>query len=322
MKKTLLCAFVVAATLFASCDTGNAPGSDTPATGKPSTDTPAAAKKATLVWWDSEKKAEYYGTLNGESGEITTIGTVGDLAWWQGQTRVADGRLLAIGQDSTSGSPFYLYAIRSGTSEVLLKRAISSATTMNYSFPAGNSSIVVWFDSAARKERYGRLDATTGDITPLGIVGDLTVVSYPFQASVVGNRLLVAGKTDSESVFSLYIVDLDANELIAKKPLVTETRTVFAFASGTIVMWWEGGRQTECYGTIDPQTGAITPQGTVGDLASWSLQCAVADGRLFAIGYPAGSSTSYLYIVDIASGSLVSKKPIGSRTVENFMFAR
>lgn len=164
-------------------------------------------------------------------------------------------------------------------------------------------------------EDYYWIDMVTGETRVVGTVGDLMWWSQDSTAADSASHTVYVAGSNEAGESKLYTLDTLSGELVAEVAVdigslqLPLALSVSLEGQSVIGFRWNGA--TEDYVAIDPATGAISVLGTVGDLETWSTETALdrAAGRMYVIGTN-NAGTTKLYVLDAASGNLLSEVPL------------
>jgi hypothetical protein len=187
-------------------------------------------------YWDGSH--EQMVAIDATSGAVTTVGAVGDLAFWSGQTAydpTAD-TVYVLGNPASStpqGGPLTLYSLDATSGALLAEQPITEggSPVMDVTGVVANSSgTLLGFDWNGSAEEMLALDPKTGTASVLGTVGDLaswdgiaTINLTTDTAYVLGYTAAMTPKLyalDGASGNLLYATDLSIPMLPAQATLV------------------------------------------------------------------------------------------------------
>jgi hypothetical protein len=269
----------------------------------------AYAEDPIAIRWNPGLSREEFGVLSSTTGAFTFRGVVGDLATWSGQSFLDGNTLYVTGTNSGGNNRLYVLNATTGASI----NAVNTGNAQSYYLGGKNAAgelIVIWYDTGSAVERFGVMNPTTGVVTPRGQVGNLA--TWNGQSRMAGNTMYVFGNS-AGGTHNLYVVDTVGG---------TTTGTVNVGAGNTyfmaglnsagelVVIWYDTGGAVERFGVMNKTTGAVTPRGVVGDLATWSGQSMLEGNTLYAIGN--GASATNLYIYSSLTGSEVDTVNVGT----------
>lgn len=277
--------------------------------------------KIALLWWDGT--SEKVGLYNTNTDNIVTIGTVGDLQIWQGQSIVKDDTLYTFGFNAND-------SLNNGSDSQILKLyrndvktgALISKTSMPYDLTnltiAGrhnNEIILLWWNGSS--QQFGVLDTNSDTIVTIGTVGD---IEWWQQQCIIKDDILytfgtAANANDSSNTGSdirntiLYKNDLNTGTLISNTvmPSGMDNITIAGrYNDEILLLWWDG--TSEKFGVLNATSNTISPIGVVGDLQLWQGLCFVNENTLYTFGLDGIDNTNQkLYKNDLKTGSLISK---------------
>lgn len=259
------------------------------------------------IRWNPAMSQEEFGVLSTTNGAFTFRGVVGDLATWAGQSFMDNNTLYVTGTNSGGNQRLYVLNATTGASI----NAVNIGNSTTYYLGGRNSAgelITIWWDGAA--ERFGVMNTTTGAVTNRGVVGNLA--TWNGQSRMSGNTMYVFGNS-SGGTHNLYVLDTVAGTTLRTVDVGSAATYYMAglnSAGELVVIWYDSGSMVERFGVMNTTTGAVTPRGVVGDLATWSGQSQVDGNTLHVIGN--GASATNIYILNSTTGALVDTVDIGT----------
>lgn len=281
----------------------------TGADGGTSAGTPVKVGSLASFAWNGT--SEDYFWIDVTTGDQQNVGTVGDLATWSMKTLAVDydaARIYVIGNDAASTQK--VYVMDSKTGALLSSVAIAGAANQSFiGVQLANGGRLIGYSWNGSHEEMSTIDATSGAVTKIGTVGDLTAWSAQTAYDGASDVAYVLGHPGSASgPLTVYSMNASTGALVAEEPVSGTTGDLLGLtvnAKGTLIGFRWNGSQEEMV-AVDPSTGDTSVLGTVGDLESWNGIASVnlTTETLYVLGNTS-AMTKKLYALDAESGALL-----------------
>jgi len=286
----------------------------TPSGGSPQTAGPYTMSTFIGFYWNGSE--EKMATLDLDGAAIADIGTVGDLATWNGNAffDAATGVVFVKGINS---GIYSLYKMDAYTGAYLGKVPTTAGMVGVLGTPSGTIIGFAWDPSfVGGAEGNGieyvyTIDPATGTATQLGTVGTGVARLKSWQTATVYDptRDLVwtAGR-GFDGKYYVYGINPSTGATVHTTELEAGTTYPAGMqmnADGDIIAARWNGSEEELF-KIDPTLGSTTLLGIIGDLVSWGSQTVmdVANNHYYAFGNAPGG-VKKVWKMDVATGVLL-----------------
>lgn len=240
--------------------------------------------------------------INSQTHEITLLGELTDLQWWNSQTLTdsASGMVYTLGSNGDDVSKLYLYNINtSASSDVLIFDDFGQIAGLDNS---GNLIVKYWIDST---EKVYSINTETGAETLLGTIENYDgSTDYETRINAAKDKIYSIA-CDLEGTYKLFSFDLNAK---TSSSILIEQKTNPCLAGmdndGKLIMLcWNDGTEQERVYKMDPADGSLTLLGVIDDLEFWDGLAKIdsINRKTYAIGSGEGVEFK-IYSYDIATG--------------------
>jgi len=205
--------------------------------------------------------------------EANPVGTLGDLYWWQGQLLYDQEREIVYALGETARNELRVYTMPLATG-VTTSAHQTDRIMVGGVVPDGRIVGAYWGGS---DEEVVLLDPETGDLAPVGALGDLYLWQGQLVYDAAADSVHALGQTLRDEL-RVYTLPLDASAPASSVPVEQRFVAGDVMAHGGIVgAYWTG--EVERVVAIDPLTGATETLGDLGSLYMWGGEVLVDPHR-------------------------------------------
>ncbi|MFW6108061.1 MAG: glycoside hydrolase family 113, partial [bacterium] len=259
--------------------------------------------------WNVPAGAEEVSRIDPDTGAVTTLGELGDLAGWLGRSVLdADHSALYVSGVSSGGTTT-LYTFDVDLGELVIDQPLGRPDVHLAGLDRHGHLIGLAWDPAGSSEQVLRIDPYLAGTDELGAVADLRSWRGQTALDAANDRLYAIGSPDGVT-WKLYTFDLATGGVTAQPP-IAEPELVLAGvdAAGDLIgLAWNKADSVQEVFRVDPATAAMTEIAELAGLASWRRQSVVdaVNDRLHVVGSPAAGPPR-VYTVDLSAGAVTAR---------------
>ncbi|MFO7897767.1 MAG: SdrD B-like domain-containing protein [Planctomycetota bacterium] len=259
--------------------------------------------------WNAAAGVEQVSRIDPDTGAVTTLGELGDLAGWFGRSVLdADHSALYVTGVSAGGAT-KLYTFDVDLGGLVIDQPLGRPDVHLAGLDRHGHLIALAWDPAGGSETVLRIDPYMAATEELGTVADLQIWRGQSALDAANDRLYAIGSPDG-ATWKLYTFDLSTGAVTAQPPIAEPELVLGGVdAAGDLIgLAWNATDSVQEVYRVDPATAAMTELAELTGLATWRRQSVLdaANDRLHVVGSDAAGSTD-LYTVELGTGAVTGR---------------